>query len=299
MRKFHIFSSFILKIFAILFMTLDHVGIYLRMSYPYNNNVNILVTIFRSFGRLALPLFIFMIVEGVIHTRSFKKYVLKLGILAILISVVIAIVTYGNFGVDSEFLQGAGNIFLDLILVAVSCYLLKQNNQYLKILILLPIAISIISFCVKCYEHSLAGTVYWYPNFLYLQGDWFSVLLGIGFYLSYQIADKYKKMMSETKGIDPAYWEVNGNSRILVSLLQIVVLAFLRIFLYIFKYIWPSGVYWDIEIQLFAIISGAFILCYNGQRGYNAKWFQVMSYLYYPLHLGIIILLFVIIHGGA
>ena len=295
MRKFHIFSSFIIKIIAIFLMTLDHVGIYLKAAYPYVEGMNVVVTIFRSFGRLALPLFIFMIVEGVLHTKSFKKYILRLGIVAIVISTIIAIVTYGNFGIGSEFIQGAGNIFIDLILVAVSVYLLKQPNQYLKLLILLPIGVSIASFCVKCYENTLAGTVYWYPNFLYLQADWFSLLLGIAFYMSYPLAELYKKSI----GVNMAYWDNEGNSRILVSLLQITALVFINVLLYLFKYFWPTGVYWDIEIQLFSVLSGAFILCYNGRRGYNAKWFQIMSYLYYPLHIGIIILLFVLIHGGA
>ena len=70
------------------------------------------------------------------------------------------------------------------------------------------------------------------------------------------------------------------------------------IFEYMFVYIWPSGIFWDASIQLYALISGAFILLYNGQRGYNAKWFQYGSYIFYPLHLLIIIGIFLIINGG-
>ena len=50
-----------------------------------------------------------------------------------------------------------------------------------------------------------------------------------------------------------------------------------------------------IKIQLFAMFSGAFVLLYNGRRGYNKKWFQYGSYLYYPIHLGIIFLIFELI----
>lgn len=297
MRKFQVFSSFIIKILAIVFMTFDHVGIYLKAAYPYQESIEILSTIFRSVGRLALPLFVFMIVEGVIHTKSFKKYIFKLGIVAISISAFLAIATYTNFGAGSQFIQGAGNIFIDLILIAVSVYLLKQDNQYLKLLILLPLGLSIASFAVKCYENSGAGIVYWYPNFLYLQADWFSLLLGIGFYMSYKIAEHYKKA-SVADGVSESYWDIEGNSRLLVSIAQIFILIIVNVFFYTFKYVWPTGVYWDVEIQLLSIISGAFILLYNGTRGYNAKWFQLGAYLYYPLHITVLIIIYAIIHGG-
>jgi len=46
------------------------------------------------------------------------------------------------------------------------------------------------------------------------------------------------------------------------------------------------------------MISGALILLYNGRRGYNAKWFQYGSYLYYPLHIVALIVIFIISNGG-
>ena len=71
-------SSFILKIIAILTMTLDHVG-FMMEAYSLNPT---LVIIFRSIGRLAVPLFAFLLVEGVTHTKSFPKYVFRLVIVA-------------------------------------------------------------------------------------------------------------------------------------------------------------------------------------------------------------------------
>lgn len=80
-RKFPlILSNFWLKIIALLTMTIDHLG-YLLPSYNPE-----LANVFRYIGRLALPLFCFMIVEGAIHTKNFKKYALRLGIMASIIS---------------------------------------------------------------------------------------------------------------------------------------------------------------------------------------------------------------------
>ena len=298
MRKFQFFSSFFIKVFAILFMTLDHVGVLLKYLYPYSNDINVLAMVLRSFGRLALPLFIFMIVEGVIHTKSIKKYFIRLGAMAILISTVIAIITYVDFSKDTNFIEGSGNIFLDLLLVALSIYLLRNENKNMRWFILLPISISILSFIVKCLENSNNIIIHWYPTFLYLHGDWYSLFLGIGFYLSYNAAKAYIDNQKETQGIDPSIWEANGNYRLLVGGFQIIVLFIGSILLYLFKYLWPTGVYWDVEIQLCAIISGAFILLYNGKRGYNAKWFQYGAYLYYPLHILLLGAIYLIISGG-
>ncbi|MCR4912066.1 MAG: conjugal transfer protein TraX [Bacilli bacterium] len=291
-------SSFIIKIVALVTMTFDHVGLLLQVMYPYDMSIAEVANVFRIIGRLALPLFVFMIVEGVIHTKNIKKYFLRLGIMAALISIVLLIIAYGNFGIDTSSIAGAGNIFLDLLLAAVAVYFLKQENPYVKFLILLPLAISVASFSVKCFETATGDIVLWYPTWLYLQYDWFSILLAIMFYFSYKFCNYYIDYASENDGIDKSVWLANGNLQILIKLLQVFSLVVVSFLYYSFKYLWPNGVFWDVETQLYAMISGAFILCYNGKRGYNAKWFQYGSYLYYPLHLLVIILIFIIANGG-
>lgn len=291
-------SSFIIKIIALVTMTFDHVGLFLLVMNPYSYDVEQISNVFRTIGRLALPLFIFMIVEGVLHTKNFKKYILRLGIMATFISTILAIIAYGNFGEGASSIAGAGNIFLDLALSALAVYLLKREELWAKSLTLLPLGISIISFVVKSYEVSGGGTVLWYPSWLYLQYDWFSVLLAIMFYMSYKFADFYIKLAKEENNVDESIWMTNGNYQMLVKILQVFSLIVISILFYAFKYIWPKGVFWDAKTQLYAIISGAFILLYNGKRGYNAKWFQYGSYLYYPLHLMVIVIIYIISNGG-
>ena len=55
-----------LKIIAILSMTLDHIGVHLFPG----------CQLLRILGRLALPIFAYMIAEGCRHTRNPKKYLL-------------------------------------------------------------------------------------------------------------------------------------------------------------------------------------------------------------------------------
>ena len=65
-------NVFYIKIIAILSMCVDHVGAVLFPQY----------IIFRIIGRLAFPLFAFLLVEGFIHTKNLKKYALRLGVFA-------------------------------------------------------------------------------------------------------------------------------------------------------------------------------------------------------------------------
>ena len=85
MKKLLKLNSFWLRIIALLTMTIDHIGACLDFRVFF---------IFRLIGRIALPLFVFMIVEGVLHTKNFKKYALRLGIMAALISLVFIIMEY-------------------------------------------------------------------------------------------------------------------------------------------------------------------------------------------------------------
>ena len=54
----------ILKILAVVFMTVDHVGMVLFPRY----------VVFRQIGRLAFPIFAYMIAEGCRYTRSMPRY---------------------------------------------------------------------------------------------------------------------------------------------------------------------------------------------------------------------------------
>lgn len=67
-----------LKILALVFMTLDHIGAYLLPQ----------VLWLRIIGRLAMPIFAFMIAEGCRYTRSKGRYLAQMAAVAVLCQVV-------------------------------------------------------------------------------------------------------------------------------------------------------------------------------------------------------------------
>ena len=66
MNKLKFLSGNALKLFALVFMTIDHVGYLLLDNYIP----------FRIIGRLAFPIFAYMIAEGCKHTKNRARYLL-------------------------------------------------------------------------------------------------------------------------------------------------------------------------------------------------------------------------------
>lgn len=56
------------KIAAILLMVIDHIGLFLL-----NNNI-----LFRAVGRLAFPMFVYLLVDGYHRTKDLKRYMLRM-----------------------------------------------------------------------------------------------------------------------------------------------------------------------------------------------------------------------------
>ena len=279
-----ILSGFWLKIIALLTMTIDHIG----LSYD--------IMAFRYIGRLALPLFCFMIAEGAIHTKSFKKYALRLGIMASIISLAIllseTIPFIRNNGLS---MKDYGVIFVDLLLGALAIYLLRQNKWYIKILAILPIAYGFASYFVTASDAcGCYGEIWWLPYFMRTQYGWYAIVLTVGFYVAHLLAMEFISYFSSNTGVDKELYKGSNLERNALNMISVLILAVITVISFVSdsimkKYFYFPSSLW--EIQLFAIISGAFILLYNGRRGYNKKWFQYGSYIYYPLHIAIIGLL--------
>ena len=75
-----------LKIIAIIVMLIDHIGCYFVSRIAPNPYY-----IMRSIGRLAMPIFLYLIVQGFFYTSNLKKYIFRIFCLATITQVVLII----------------------------------------------------------------------------------------------------------------------------------------------------------------------------------------------------------------
>lgn len=116
-------ESIFLKLLAILFMTIDHVGMILLPEILW----------LRIVGRLAFPLFAYQFAVSVNLTKHPKKMGLNLIIFALISQIVYVFINNDFFKL---------NIFFTLFLAWLTIYLIKNiKNIYLKLLFLAPILI--------------------------------------------------------------------------------------------------------------------------------------------------------------
>lgn len=269
-------DGFILKIIGYVTMTFDHIGVFLADIRGQEQ----LAETFRVIGRIAFPLFVFMIVEGVIHTHNFKKYILRLGLLALSIIIGQVFIFYfidGSFDFSSP--------IVDLVLIALTIYFINRKDKF-SFFAILPIAYEILCFLLNLYQIRKLGVVNFLPFYLRADYTLFGLLLALGFYFARPLAKWFLKGSPNTKNLVGTEYEQSA-----INILSVLVIMFVVIGFYLLlKTYNVSYNYWP--LQIYAVISAIPLLFYSGTRGYNPKWFQYGCYLYFPLHLVIIYIIF-------
>ena len=113
-----------LKFLACAIMLLDHIGATLI---PWGT--------LRIIGRLAFPIFCFLLAEGAHYTRSPRNYLLRLGIGAILSELPFDLALFGSWSWQHQ------SVMITLLLGAMALLAMKRMTQpLLKILVLLLFA---------------------------------------------------------------------------------------------------------------------------------------------------------------
>lgn len=267
--RYHILSSFWIKVIALFLMTLDHIS----KIIPSNSWF---IQICDIFGRFGFPLFILLLVEGVIHTRNFWKYFLRLGILCGV--VLIAQIVIHHFFLD---IYGFYSPLIDLLLCALTLYFLKQKNRK-SFFAIIPISIIILSFVVMNLEEMKDIEIWWYPFYLRSGYNILALLLSLGFFYAYPLA----KVMMKNYNTGVNQLEGTAYERVFVNTLMCFVVFISVVIIYLISLI-PIGNIFPSN-ESYALVSTVFIFLYSGELGYNKKWFKYGAYIYFPLHIVII-----------
>lgn len=124
-----------LKIIAIISMIIDHFGYY--YSSLLDSNVYIAC---RIIGRIAMPIFTFLIVEGYIHTSNLRRYIVRLGITAIItqiIFIILDILAKEKSYMVSNTLNILFAYVILLILIKLFENVIKNNNIKNKLMLVI------------------------------------------------------------------------------------------------------------------------------------------------------------------
>ncbi len=157
--KYRILSGSMLKLIAMIAMLIDHTAFILAPVLPFmkeslfaiGGTSVTLYWIMRKIGRLAFPIFCFLITEGYTHTRNKVKYGLNLLIFAV-ISEIPYNLMYGEF-----FTFKYQNVFFTLFLGLLLIYLLENVSNEFKKAILMGVVV-VVSMYINC-DYGLNGVL--------------------------------------------------------------------------------------------------------------------------------------------
>lgn len=242
-------DSFSLKLLACVTMLIDHTG---AIFFPE-------IMFFRIIGRVAFPIYAFLITEGYSRTKNIKRYMFRLFILAI-ISQIPYMLAFETKGLNVFFTLLSGIFIMIIIDKKVHYYKLKHDIKISKEVF--DISIYIIKFVI------ILGILYILEKF---QSDY--AIYGVCIILCFKMfKENFKKLT-----------------------LSMIGLNFLYTIPYLKYFMEPFGVNFRVFLQATCINSLFFIYHYNGSEG---KKVQFLFYGFYPVHLLVLVFIrYILING--
>lgn len=141
-------NGFTLKCIAMACMVIDHTGAVLFPQY----------LILRIIGRLAFPIYCFLLVEGAMHTSDIRKYELRLLGFAVISEIPFDLAFRGGIRFDHQ------NVFFTLFLGVVAIDLAKQCKNKLIAVLIFILAIVLAEFL--CTDYGGNGIVFIFCYYL-------------------------------------------------------------------------------------------------------------------------------------
>lgn len=201
-------------------------------------------------GRLAFPIFAFMIVEGYFHTHNFKKYALRLLLFAVLSEVPFDLMYGGTW-----FYPVHQNVIWTLLMGLIGIHLMENVRKKRKTPMYLLTAVGVVA------VGAVLGTA--------CMVDYYGAGVLTVFIFYFFRKRKWWCLLGQILAL---YWV---NVELLGGLLYP-----LRLF----------GMDFEICQQGFALLALLPIWLYRGQQGCHSKLFQYICYAFYPVHMLILVM---------
>lgn len=267
-------DGFWLKVLAFVLMTIDHIGVFMlgRGIAPQAADV------LRVIGRMAFPLFVFLLAEGMRLSHRKGRYVLRLLLAYAIITIPATLVVYIPTLAQSAQVSPTTlnpHPFTDILVLGLVLYCLTLNGAK-KLFALLPIGFILASFFVDLFA---PGTPY-FPLYLRSGYGLYGSILALLFFGINVLLDK--------KRPDASRLERNFGNLLVpgVALMLTFLVAFI-----IQNQAYLSWLMWE----SYAALAGLFLLFYSGKRGYDALWWRIFSYGYFLLHMAVLYLIFLFV----
>lgn len=254
-----------IKILAMIFMAIDHIGaclinaIYIKAVDPVlAHRIHILEQICRIIGRIAFPIFCYQLVVGFFHTKNRKKHLLTLFIFSLL-----------------------SEIPFDLMDKGV-----VYNPKYQNVIFTLLIGVLVITAMDLFYKSSLYEGLKTHANERMVQALFTMVVATIGSVIAELAHTDYGAKGVILIVLFYVYLNTNDipiNAVIISFLVEVAAITYLRTFNIQFVMDYCS-------VEFYAVLAFPIIMCDNNIRK-GGKWLKWVGYLFYPCHMFIIYLI--------
>lgn len=156
-------NNFTLKMIAILSMLIDHIGyIFLPGDSLYAPS--------RAIGRIAFPIFCFLIVEGFHHTRSHIDYLIRLSIFALISEIPFDLAFFGKlFDFQHQ------NVYFTLALGLGAIFCLEEMNTHRRYAIPFFLILAT-AFLIHC-DYGIGGVLLICMFYLTRETPWIRLVL--------------------------------------------------------------------------------------------------------------------------
>ncbi|OON98353.1 MAG: hypothetical protein ATN35_05430 [Epulopiscium sp. Nele67-Bin004] len=168
-RKNSPISNNTIKLIAIITMLIDHIG-HVLSKYLFSSEMSsIFYTLCKSTGRIAFPLFCFLIVEGFCHTKNIKKYVATLLIFALISEIPFKVVLLGYYSLSEPIfllICSFKNVIFTLLVGLLTLIVIKKVAHK-------SVLIQALVVLIGCIVVEMMGSDYGMMGVLYISGYYF------------------------------------------------------------------------------------------------------------------------------